>query len=233
MFKRGCSSKKKIVENHGLEENDYLYAKDTGTKWIKASGKDKKNHKFFVTVEWFDENFAASPAKKLKDNTKPAPPIIELNDHEKFPNDEGGVMEIEVVGKRSVDECYFKVKDVANGFDLPSLHEVIIDKRKKCGHHIHNEYFYCKNPAKGKNNRTKKLFLTYFGVLRVLFTSRGNNLRDFTMWACKILSIAQMGTGVQKIALAGKLLGTDTKYVLDVYSTITYMLRLSFCYWNC
>ena len=50
-----------------------------------------------------------------------APPLLHLDDGEKFHDASGNVIEIETRGERDRKKIYFKVKDVSVGFGMPSL----------------------------------------------------------------------------------------------------------------
>ena len=54
-------------------------------------------------------------------NVEKAPPIIVLNDSEKFCDDCGNIVEIETRGIREHDKIYFKVKDVSEQFEIKNL----------------------------------------------------------------------------------------------------------------
>ena len=60
-----------------------------------------------------------------------------------------------------------------------------------------------------KQKVTKELFLTYEGLLRVLFVSRSGVAHKFTSWATEKLFTIQMGTQKQKRTLASNILGVD------------------------
>ncbi len=55
-----------------------------------------------------------------------------------------------------------------------------------------------------KKDKNKKLFLTYIGLLKVLFSSRTKSANKFVKWASKTLFVAQMGTIVQKTQLVSR-----------------------------
>ncbi len=73
-------------------------------------------------------------------------------------DNDGNIIEIQVVGERDVNKCFFKVKDIMNGFGLNNLHKTIIDKRKD-GYieNTHYKYFYSANFVQDENGRLKKI----------------------------------------------------------------------------
>jgi hypothetical protein len=216
-FKKGCKTISDMISKHKITDDDYIYAKLTKAKWVVADGKNKKFDKFFVTEEWFDENFGGEEElEEIKDDTEDAPSIIKLKENEKFFDNDGNIVEIEVRGERDIEKCYFKLEDISKGFNIIHLHEVVVDKNKKYNINEHYIYFYCVNGTNGKKGKIKKIFLTYEGILKVLYTSRGKNAGKFTKWASKTLFTAQLGTKAQKTKLASKLLGVDTNSMMNV-----------------
>ena len=137
-----------------------------------------------------------------------APPIIYLSDNEKFKDECDNVLEIETRGVRNEDNIYFKVNDIEKQFDMPNLKRVIIDYTKSYELNIDYKFFLCekgtnnvistKKKSNDKPTIKKQLYLTYLGMLRMLFVSRNNKTRYFINWAKNILFAAQLGTTEQK-----------------------------------
>jgi hypothetical protein len=161
------------------------------------------------------------------------PPIIELSDDEKFINSKGEIVDIIAVGKKNWDGIYFRVKCIQKGFNLPRLSEILTDKRRngyKYGTHYVNfmvdtNTIQDTKPSKDvklKLNENKpkiksELFLTYKGIIRVVFTTRNGNADEFIDWSCKTLYSAQMGTTEQKNKLVGKLKRVSPDVVKSVF----------------
>ena len=62
-----------------------------------------------------------SPIRDVKSPLREAPPVLELEEHEKFCDDEGNVYEVEVRGVREEDKIYFKGADVQKVFEMENL----------------------------------------------------------------------------------------------------------------
>ncbi|AUV59039.1 hypothetical protein [Bandra megavirus] len=140
----------------------------------------------------------------------------------------GNIIEIEVRGTRDHDNCYFRVSDVAVGFGMKDLHATIIHTNRGYKDVIHYRYFYIdKNTGNDQKNKkvkskkplSKKLFLTYLGLLKVLFVSRNKTVGNFLNWATKTLFTAHLGTQDQKNELSSKLMGISANIVKEVFST--------------
>jgi hypothetical protein len=153
-----------------------------------------------------------------------APPLLHLDDSEKFHDADGNVVEIETRGERHEDKIYFTVKDVSVGFDMPNLNDTL--RQKESGYRLNIDYKYMFNRSAAINYRhepiKKCLFLTYVGLLRVLFVSRNKNATLFRKWATNKLFTIQMGTRDQKVKLGAEVLNTSPrtlKAIFDKHAT--------------
>lgn len=153
-----------------------------------------------------------------------APPLLHLDDSEKFHDADGNIIEIETRGERHEDRIYFYVKDVSVGFGMPNLNDTLIDKDR--GYTRGTDYKLMFNRSSSVNDRRctikKCLFLTYEGLLRVLFVSRNKNATLFRKWATTKLFTIQMGTRDQKVKLGAEVLNTSPrtlKAIFDKHAT--------------
>jgi len=189
--------------------------KDT---WV-LSNEEYLKAKLFLTKEWVEANvpkFMDDDAEK-KYECEEAPPILHLTDNDKFQDKDGNILEIEVRGERDPNKCYFRVKDVSKGFKLKGLRRTI---NKDYTKDIHYNNFVCVygNSVPIQANK-KYLFLTYKGILRVLFTSRTGNAEAFQDWATEKLFTVQMGSEKAKKKLAAELIGVSPQVVKAVFDT--------------
>ena len=120
----------------------------------------------------------------------PAPEILNLEDNEKFKDVNGNILNIEVRGERNHKKCYFRVKDVSLAFEMPNLNDVITHKHGAFIYNVHYNYFTIIMATNNhKSNSKKELFLTYNGILKVLFSSRVGSAELFQDWATEKLII--------------------------------------------
>ena len=70
-----------------------------------------------------------------------------------------------------------------------------------------------------KNVSKKELYLTYNGILKVLFTSRSGIADKFQNWASETLFTIQMGTIEQKQSLSANLIGVSPQIIKNVFNT--------------
>ena len=162
----------------------------------------------------------------VKQEAENAPPILYLDDAEKFHDADGTVIEIETRGERQRNKIYFKVKDVSVGFGMPSLsRNILCFKAYERGLHyttFKRETTLHSMESKNTNKPSKTtLYLTYRGLVRVLFVSRNKHVDKFQDWAEEKLFTIQMGTREQKVKLGAEILNTSPrtlKAVLDKHA---------------
>ena len=148
-----------------------------------------------------------------------APPLLHLDDGEKFHDAGGNVIEIETRGERHEDKIYFKVKDVSVGFGMPNLNEILLHKEKGYTRGVDYKLMFNHSAlTNGQCQTIKKcLFLTYEGLLRVLFVSRNKNATLFRKWATTKLFTIQMGTRDQKVKLGAEILNTSPRTLKAIF----------------
>jgi hypothetical protein len=179
------------------------------------------------------------PSKKPVEY-EPAPLLLCLTDNEKFKDADGNILEIETVCRdpknRTEMNTFFRCSDVSKAFDMPNLNK-IITRPERSGYEENTDYKYFKQRVGtlGSNYTNKNpfdLYLTYEGLIRVLFVSRNKHATPFRKWATAILFTHQMGTKEAKINLGTDLLNITPKTykaVFDSYASTfpcIYLLRL-------
>jgi hypothetical protein len=221
------------------KSNTSLYLTYLGLVRVLMVSRNKNVNKF---QDWAEKLFTIQfdyedeEEKVLKENgnghqdqqqqhedVENAPPILHLEDSEKFHDADGNVIEIETRGERHEDKIYFTVKDVSVGFEMPNLNETLLHKEKGYTRSVDYKVMFNRSAlTNGKCSTIKKcLFLTYEGLLRVLFVSRNKNATLFRKWATNKLFTIQMGTKDQKVKLGAEILNTSPrtlKAVLDKHA---------------
>jgi hypothetical protein len=210
IYSKGCRSSRDIISKKQIEAKNYIYARLKDDKWTISDGKSFKFDKIFFSKSFVDKiaelKQTEEPITDINNISK-APAIITLNDNEKFTDNDGNIIEIETRGERAVDKIYFKVKDVVDGFMMPNLEKHIKDTKSAFILNKHYVNFNCDETRNSSKKQVKKstintyTFLTYNGMLRVLFGSHNNKADIFIKWATEKLFIIQMGTNEQKLKL--------------------------------
>jgi hypothetical protein len=221
-FEKTNKTIRKIIKIKNIPEEEYNYfcfnKKDN--KW-KISNKNKPSPKakLFITEKWSKQNIPKFN-NELTNNYEEAPDILELNDNEKFKDVDNNPLNIEVRGERNVNKCFFKLKDIIINFNMNRLKDTIEDKNTNYEEKLHYKYFIINNTHKnGKKTSKKVLYLTYLGLIRVLFVSKNPNCENFQKWSINILFTHQLGTNEDKKKLSNKLMGIPVKEACDVFKT--------------
>ncbi|BCS83741.1 hypothetical protein QLL95_gp0382 [Cotonvirus japonicus] len=165
-----------------------------------------------------------------------APGIIKLTKKEKIKDDKNKIIEIEVRGTRDPKNIYFKASDVSKGFNLLNLCDILTKKNTKYEEGKDYKYFYLENtPNNLRGNKKikdkkplKRIFLTYEGLIRVMYVSRSNRASKFLYWATETLFTAHLGTKEQKTMLCSKLMGINAEIVKEVFNKTSSTLPV--CY---
>src|SRR5690606_18210147 len=150
-----------FVTKKNVPQSEYIFARQNSKgDWKKSDGKSYKVDRIFMTTKWYDKQYNVIMDKNILKGKviNDAPEIIK--GFEKFVDSKGNIINIEARGKRNVKECYFKVKDIVNGFGMSRLQSVITDS--KGGYRENQDYIYFNvSTRKGKK---KQMFLTYGGL---------------------------------------------------------------------
>ena len=246
IYSHRCRSSRELIKTKNIDETKYIFAKLINDTWIPSEGKSIKFDKIMIKEDIIKDIPELNNSNQIisnEDGIEQAPEIINLNDVEKFKDNEGNILDIETRGVRESDKIYFKVKDVSNGFSMINLYKNITDKDTL--YKINKDYKYFmtnishsvvinsdkntdnadKNSDKTnqKSNATttikKELFLTYEGMLRVLFVSRNNKTSSFIKWATEKLFTIQMGSEEKKEELGTEILNVNIKSYRAVFKS--------------
>jgi hypothetical protein len=107
---------------------------------------------------------------------------------------------------------------------MDNLNITIIDKRNtKYIENKHYKYFNCINfqdmEKKSDTIKIKKeMFLTYHGMLRVLFASENNKTEPFIKWATETLFTVQLGNNEEKNKLVSQIKGVSYENIQELFS---------------
>jgi len=226
IYAKSCRSSRDIIRNKKIEASIFKYARKINETWILTDGKSVKFDKVIIKEEFIKTIPELNNQNEIINDDhgiEKAPGIIHLNDDEKFKDIEGNILEIETRGEREYNKIYFKVKDVAEKFNMSNLYKNITDKDTL--YNINKDYIYfnCKISHTPVNNSSKttikkELFLTYEGMLRVLFVSRNNKTTYFIKWATETLFTRQMGTIEQKNKLVSHIKGVSYETIQELFS---------------
>ncbi len=144
-----------------------------------------------------------SGGKKAKSDTAAAAGPFELDDNEKFMDFDGEVVDVDVRGERTWDKMFFKCKDIEQLLDN-EIDEASYEK----GMHL-----VSLDVREGRSGRRKQSiiepvsFVTYMGLLKMMFYTGNSVALRFQRWAAKKLFVIHFGGTEDKVELAAELLG--------------------------
>ena len=225
IYSKGCRSSRDLIKKKNIASDKYIYARLKDNEWLVTDGKSVKFDKVFFKKSLINSipeikiNKDTDEIIKDDNGIEKAPDIIYLDDNQKFKDENNNIIEIETRGECSIDKIYFRVKDVMEGFQMENLQNTIIDKKTKGyidGEHY--KYFNCIKKAENLNKTNKELFLTYEGILRVLFVSHSPKVKPFIKWATEIIFVSQLGNEEQKHELVSSMLGINAKVIKEVFN---------------
>jgi hypothetical protein len=218
----GCKRDRELIKRKRLSlKSDYVYARQNKNSddWTLSDGSSKKFDKLFLSKQFVEKEYDT----KLPDIYQ----VDMFDDACTFFGDE-----LEVWGERSMDKCFFRVANVAEVLEIPDLRHTIIGNRS--GYILDYDFYFFNRKKWGsppqKDNK-KELYLSYAGLVRVLYVSRHKMQQKFKTWVLETLYTHQIGTTKQKTVLAAKLLGTTYDAVKSVLSKSTdmpciYLIRI-------
>jgi hypothetical protein len=158
--------------------------------------------------------------RKEEEDIENAPPILELEEEERFKDVNGNVIEIEVRGVKERNNIFFRLKDIMKAFEMPNLDITLREKTTSYEKGLHYKHFFIRVSQNMLFTTTikKSLYLTYKGLLRVLFNSRKSNAEHFQDWAEDKLFTIQMGTKEKKDVLGANILNIKLENIRAVFS---------------
>ena len=198
----------------------------------KSSDKESSDEES-SDKESSDEESSDEESSDKESDIKKAPPVLLLKDHEKFTDSDGYMLNIEVRGTRKSDNCFFKVADISKEFDLPSLNKVLLNTSNYVENLDYCLFFvlFIKD-EQGKNKKISRnlLYLTYDGLIHVLFASHSKSAHKFRNWATKKLFTLHLGTEEQKVKLCSKALGVSIDSIKTIFNlSVTKIPCVYFC----
>lgn len=219
-FFYGCAKTlRKIVEKKNIKNDEYVYATyaPKTNKW-SLSNDSVKSAKLLLEKTWVENNVPSFGNNNIKLDLEMAPPILELKDEEKFKDDKGNVVEIETRGIKTFDGIYFYGKDVEKMLNIDDISTILNNINSTYEIIKHYKKFYRPTPNGDgcrtiESNNPERIYLTYFGLVKMLITTKNNIAESFQKWALQTLFTIQMGSQEEKTTLVSKLLGCDIKNV--------------------
>lgn len=229
----GCSATiLKIIEKKNIPVDQYFfasYSKKDG--WKEVSG-DYLRRKLLIKADWVENNVPGFMKDKEKESElakekyETAPPLLQLNDNEKFVDDDGVPFDIEVRGERSCDKIWFKAVDVGKMLQIEKIRNTLTDSTTIFLEGKDYKTFIQGGaqilgtlPNKIQNPYQPYIYLSYQGLVRLLYVRRHPIANKFTKWASEKLFAMQYGSNDQKVDLVADVLGVGPKDIKAFLNT--------------
>jgi hypothetical protein len=231
VFFYGCAkTSRMIIDKRNIDVNNYIYATfaPKTNKW-SVSDKSIKSAKLLLTCDWVEKNVPKWKNENgINTNTEKfkveiAPPLLELKDEEKLKDENGNIVEIETRGVKTFDGIYFYGKDVERILELNDISSLLNHETSSYEPETHYKKFYRSKPVTHESNAIEfRIYLTYFGLVKILITTKNKIAEKFQIWAIKTLFTVQMGNQETKEELGISLLNINTETYRNVFKTHTH-----------
>jgi hypothetical protein len=228
-----------FVTKKNLHKDDYIYAYQKKNEWVVTQNTDYFKAHLFLSKDWVENNVPKmcvffNKMRNEKENNiiininilepkyeneiKIEPKLLTFDDNEKFKDFEGNTIEIEVRGERNYQKCYFKVSDVVKGFLIKNLANILRNKDGNFKNNIHYKYFIPLKQDNVPKLENKNMYLTFKGMIKLLYFLRSENAEIFQDWANEKLFTIEFDTFEQKNQLLANLKGVSAQRVREVFS---------------
>ena len=233
----GCIREpRKAIQKKNIPNDQYwfaTYSKRTDM-WSPAISENKKA-KILISEDWVHTNLPKFTNNQVAYKYKPLPPLLELHEDQMFRDHHGDIHEVEIRGEKTKEGIRFKCEDVARVFEMESIdHHInrMLDSSEY-------EVFYsgmtgelpvmpeqntAGNPtvcsamtaqlvvmAEQNTGNPTSIYLTYNGLLKIIFASRSGVAYRFQDWATDILYAAHLGTTEERLDVAAAVVDTDVE----------------------
>lgn len=222
LFCKGSRNSRDLLRRKNITQDNYIFVrKDRKTfDFTISDGTSPKVDRVFIAESYLKEISELNDQKTNLDDggIEIAPEIIYLKESEKFRCKDGNALDIETRGVRECNGIYFRVSDIERCFQMKNLQKTIIDTHTSYLIDRDYKYFICKKGHDVSLPTSKKLFLTYHGILRCLMISQNNKTSHFISWATNCLFTIQMGTEEQKNTLVSNIKGVSYESIQEIFS---------------
>ena len=229
-FYYGCKVKpRNIIQKRKIPPTDYIYANLKANEW-NLSTEECKKAQLLIAKSWVDTHYfkpvpvqttVVESTPEVVDSDFKTMSLVQLEDAEKFKDANGEILEIETCGEKTRNGIYFKVQDVMKAFDIQHLDIALCQPTSGYERGIDYNTFFIPTILLNQLSPTikKNLYLTYHGMLRVLFVTRNKKVQQFQSWAEDKLFTIQMGEKEDKIKLGTEILNINIKTYKSVFDS--------------
>jgi hypothetical protein len=222
-FKGFTQNLGKIVEKKNVPKSEYCFASYSTKSGWKMLAEDSvySRKKMLITQKWCDVNIPGLATEEYEPTVllTPLPPLLILDESEMFTNENNVVVEIQIRGEeRHMDKVFFRGVDIGRMLEIDQIRSTITNDTSTFKKDIHYKYF-AKEKSDKSGGHCIALYLTYWGLVKLLFSSRKDMAIHFQRWAVKTLFTVQMGAQDDKQKLGADVLGVNIKAIKSFLNT--------------
>jgi len=142
----------------------------------------------------------------------------------KFKDENGNIIEIETRGKKTFDGIFFSGKDVEKMLELTDVSRLLLNENSSYEKDTHYKKFIRKTLLPGESivneiGNPTKIYLTYFGLVKMLITTKNKIAEKFQKWALNTLFTIQMGNEIEKEELGTTILNINLETYRNVFKS--------------
>ena len=249
-FFHGClKHKRDVLRKKNIPEDHFVFVSVT-KKGMVMSKPEYSRAKILVSIEWVTNNVTKkqeerqpsqrkdpSVKRKQRKASEPkeqrglrdAPEPIVLEEHELFRDIEGQVVHVDVRGERNEEGIWFRCSDIEKLFEMEKLNDNITQLDEGLDYEVfllaHAPYLKGHGPVEQpalRKRRVKAIFLSFNGLMRVIFASHSMVAKRYRDWANRICFAGLFGSDKQRAVAAAEVVGVQNEHlkeVLDICAT--------------
>lgn len=213
---------RKLLQKYNVPYTEVIYAYHHNNEW-KLSTSSYCRAKVLITKKWIINKLPVDG--ELVNNTHIAS-LLELNQLPKL-TIEGKEVNIEVrsLGPLSLDNILFRCRDVKNIFNMNNLINNILNDSSSYTRDIDYKTITV------DGGRQPYVYLTFQGLLRVIFVSRGSKVsEEIQRWIANVIYTCQYGTRQERMGLVKSILPDYAEIINDIFGkfefTCIYLLKI-------
>ena len=194
-YYKGCRSSRDIVNKNNIAKENYIFAKKKNDMWLVADGKSVKTDHILIKIDYLK---TVDGVKELfNENVEFVPGVYKITEDDI------------VLRGDNKNNIYILKTDVEEKLDIKIPDTMLLENDKYVKNH---DYKYFLVPSNNKNRGVinKELFLTYEGMVRILFDKRTDTTNCFIEWASQLLFASQTGSD-DLVKAENKIRGLETQ----------------------
>lgn len=226
-YSKGTRSIPQLIERKGYR--DIIYGSIVDGVIQITQTMSRKHGTTFVNKIEVAELFERSEELPL------APPIIEDKDLVFFKDEEGEEYNVLMRGERTRKGIYFRVKDVERCFEMSELSKTLLRDHTGYQNGTHYSWFILSSGdgVPNQHNKKRELYLTYEGLMRVIYRSNSGIASEFRCWIDECVFAMNWGTKDQKAKVVSRALNVDAEHLKAIMrkcsGSITCLYLIDIC----